>query len=131
MGRDVRGKAVIVYGFPNPGGRENTAATFGAVATADEAGAAAVFIVLGTPGNVMNEPAGGQTVGPARVPVFMIGNQDGTAIREMLEKQQGPKIRARLQTEMKEGLKSYNVFAALPGMAWSNLRGHLRRSSTR
>ncbi|HEV3214581.1 MAG TPA: M28 family peptidase [Vicinamibacterales bacterium] len=121
IGRDVRGKAVIIYGFPNPGGRENTAMTFGAVATADQAGAAAVFIVLGTPGNVMNEPAGGQTSAPARVPVFMIGNQDGTAIREMIEKQQAPKVRARLQVDMKNGLKSYNVFAVLPGMTDENV----------
>jgi hypothetical protein len=121
IGRDVRGKAVIIYGFPNPGGRENTAMTFGAVATADQAGAAAMFIALGTPGNIMNEPAGGQTTAPARVPVFMIGNQDGTAIREMIEKQQAPKIHARLQIEMKTGLKSYNVFAVLPGMTDENV----------
>ena len=31
IGRDVRGKAAIVYGFPDPGGREDTAITFGAV----------------------------------------------------------------------------------------------------
>jgi hypothetical protein len=115
IGRDVRGKAAVIYGFPNPGGRENTAMTFGSVGRADAAGAAAVFVVLGTPGNVINEPAGGQTSPPARVPVFMIGNQDGTALREMIEKQQTPRIRARLQIDMKTGLKSYNVFATLPG----------------
>src|SRR4029077_20997803 len=88
IGRDVKGKAAIVYGFPNPGGRENTAMTFGSARKADEAGAPAVFIILGFPGNVMNEPAGGQTVAPARVPVFVIGNEDGNAIRDMIEKQQ-------------------------------------------
>ena len=30
------------------------------------------------PGNVMNEPQAGGTTAPAKVPVFMIGNQDGT-----------------------------------------------------
>src|SRR4029077_16566647 len=59
IGRDVRGKAAIIYGFPDPGGRENTAMTFGAIATAEKAGAAAIFIVLGFPGKVTNQPAGG------------------------------------------------------------------------
>jgi len=115
VGRDVRGKAAVIYGFPDPGGRENTAMTFGAVATADRAGAAAIFVVMGFPGNVTNEPAGGQTTAPASVPVFVIGNQDGTAIREMIEKQQSPKLRVRLDVEMKNGLKSASVFGVLPG----------------
>jgi Peptidase family M28/PA domain len=121
MGRDVRGKAAIVYGFPNPGGRENTASTFGSIATAERAGAAAVVIVLGVPGNVTNEPAGGQTVAPGAVPVFVIGNQDGTAIREMIETGQAPKIQARLQVEMRTGLKSASVFGVLPGTTDENV----------
>jgi len=121
IGRDVRGKAAIIYGFPNPGGRENTASTFGSIATAERAGAAAVFIVLGVPGNVTNEPAGGQTVAPAAVPVFVIGNQDGTAIREMIETGQAPKIQARLQVEMRSGLKSASVFGVLPGATDENV----------
>jgi hypothetical protein len=121
LGRDVRGKAAVVYGFPNPGGRENTAATFGAVSTAERAGAAAVFIVLGTPGNVMNEPAGGQTTPPAAVPVFVIGNQDGTAIREMIEGRQSPVIKARLSVEMRAGLRSASVFGVLPGSTDENV----------
>ena len=89
--------------------------TFGAVATAERAGAAAILVVLGFPGNVTNEPAGGQTTAPATVPVFVIGNQDGTAIREMIEKQQSPKLRVRLDVEMKSGLKSASVFGVLSG----------------
>ena len=121
IGRDVRGKAAIVYGFPDPGGREDTAITFGAVKTADEAGAAAVIIILGIPGNVTNEPAGGATVAPARVPVFLVGNEDGAAIRQMIERHQSPKLHVRLQIEMKTGLKSTNVFAVLPGATDENV----------
>jgi peptidase M28-like protein len=116
IGRDVRGKAAIVYGFPDPGGREDTAITFGAIRTAEDAGAAAIVIVLGIPGNVTNEPAGGATVAPAKVPVFLVGNQDGTAIRQMIERHQTPKLHVRLRVESKTGLKSTNVFAVLPGM---------------
>jgi len=116
IGRDVRGKAAVVYGFPDPGGREDTAITFGAIRTAQDAGAAAIVIVLGIPGNVTNEPAGGQTTPPATVPVFLIGNEDGTALRQMIERNQSPKLHIDLQVEMKAGLKSTNVFAILPGM---------------
>jgi hypothetical protein len=121
IGRDVRGKAAIVYGFPDPGGREDTAITFGAVRTADEAGAAAIVIILGIPGNVTNEPAGGATVAPASVPVFLIGNEDGAAIRQMIERRQSPKLHVRLQIERKTGLKSTNVFAVLPGATDENV----------
>jgi hypothetical protein len=121
MGRDVRGKAAVVYGFPNPGGRNNTALTNGAVRRADEAGAAAVFVVLGFPGNVMNEPQAGGTAAPANVPVFMIGNEDGTAIREMIEKGEAPKIRLRLDVDMKDGLKTSSVWGVLPGMSDENI----------
>jgi hypothetical protein len=121
IGRDVRGKAAIVYGFPDPGGREDTAITFGAIRTAEEAGAAAIFIVLGIPGNVTNEPAGGATAAPANVPVFLIGNEDGAAIRRMIERRQNPKLNVRLQVETRTGLKSTNVFAVLPGATDENI----------
>ena len=63
--RNVKGKAVVLYGFPNPGGRGNTALTLGAVRRADEAGAAAVLVIVGFPGNVVNEPqAGGRPPRP-------------------------------------------------------------------
>src|SRR5262245_65642638 len=70
--RDVRGKAAIAYGFPNPGGREETALTWGVVTRAGADGAAALFIVLGFPGNVLNEPTAAGTTDPARIPVFML-----------------------------------------------------------
>jgi hypothetical protein len=120
-GRDVRGKAVIAYGFPNPGGREDTALTFGVVKRAETAGASALFIVLGFPGNVMNEPTAGGTTDPAKMPIFMLGNQDGTAIREMIEKSQSPVIRFRLAVELKTGMKTQTVFGVLPGATDENV----------
>lgn len=113
--RDVKGKAVVLYGFPNPGGRNNTALSSGALGRADEAGAAAVIIILGFPGNVMNEPQAAGTTPPAKVPVFMVGNDDGTAIREMIEKKESPKIQVRLAVDMRNGLKTANVWGVLPG----------------
>ena len=119
--RDVRGKAVVAYGFPNPGGREDTALTLGVVKRAETEGAAALFIVLGFPGNVMNEPTAGGTTDPARIPIFMLGNQDGTAIRQMIEQDQSPKLRFRLSVELRTGLKTASVFGVLPGSTDENV----------
>ena len=121
LGRDVRGKAVIAYGFPNPGGREDTALTWGVVRRADMAGASALFIVLGFPGNVMNEPTAAGTTNPARMPVFMLGNQDGTRIRQMIERDEEPRLRFRLAVELREGLKTANVWGVLPGATDENV----------
>ena len=119
--RDVRGKAVVAYGFPNPGGRENTALTFGIVKRAEEEGAAALFIVLGFPGNVMNEPTAAGLQPPARIPIFMLGNQDGTAIRQMIEQDQSPRLRFRLSVELRAGLKTETVWGILPGSTEENI----------
>ena len=120
-GRDVRGKAVVAYGFPNPGGRENTALTWGVVKRAEEQGAAALFIVLGFPGNVINEPTAAGTQPPARMPIFMLGNQDGTAIRQMIEQNQSPVMRFRLAVELRTGLKTATVWGVLPGSTDENI----------
>ena len=119
--RDVRGKAVVAYGFPNPGGREDTALTLGVVKRAETEGAAALFIVLGFPGNVMNEPTAGGTTDPARIPIFMLGNEDGTAIRQMIEQDQSPKLRFRLSVELRTGMKTASVFGVLPGATDENV----------
>jgi len=119
--RNIRGKAVVLYGFPNPGGRGNTALTLGAVRRADEAGAAAVLVIVGFPGNVMNEPQAGGTAAPAKVPVFMIGDQDGRAIREMIERKEPSTLRIRLAVETRTGLKTANVWGVLPGATDENI----------
>jgi hypothetical protein len=121
QGRDVRGKAAIAYGFPNPGGRNNTALTNGVVARADEAGAAALIIILGFPGNVMNVPQAGGIAPPASMPIFMIGNDDGTAIRQMIEGGQPAELRMRLDVELRDGLKTASVWGTLPGSSDENI----------
>jgi len=121
IGRDIKGKAVVLYGFPTPGGRDDTALENGSIQRAENGGAAAVFIVLGFPGNVTNEPTAGGTTDPAKIPIFMIGDADGTAIRSMIEKQQAPRIAARLQVELKTGLKTASVWGVLPGMTDENI----------
>jgi hypothetical protein len=121
MGRDIKGKAVIVYGFPNPGGRSDTALSNGSLQRAEAGGAAAILVTLGMPGNITNEPQAGGTTPPASVPVFMIGNDDSTTIREMIEKKQSPRISLRLDVTPRTGLQTASVFGTLPGMTDENI----------
>ena len=120
IGRDVKGKAAIVYGIPTPGGRSDSALTNGSIKRAEDAGAAALFIILGIPGNVTNQPTGGNA-DPARMPVMMLGHEDGTVVREMIEKRQSPKLRVRLTVEMRSGLKTASVWGVLPGVTDENI----------
>jgi hypothetical protein len=113
--RTVKGKAAVLYGFPNPGGRGNTALTLGALRRAEQAGAAAILIIVGFPGNVVNQPQGGGTMPPANVPVLMLGDQDGRALRELIERRESPAVRIRLAVETRTGLKTANVWGVLPG----------------
>jgi hypothetical protein len=120
IGRDVKGKAVIVYGIPTPGGRSDSALTNGSIQRAEQAGAAALLIVLGLPGNVTNQPTGGAE-NPAKMPVMMLGLEDGTAVRDLIEQQRSPKLRMRLNVEMRSGLKTASVWGVLPGMTDENI----------
>jgi Peptidase family M28 len=120
LGRDVTGKAVIVYGIPTPGGRSDSALTNGTIQRAAQAGAAAVFIVLGFPGNVTNQPTGGAS-DPAKIPVMMLGLEDGTAIRELIEKRESPKLKMRMNVEMRTGLTTASVWGVLPGTTDENI----------
>ena len=57
-GRDVAGKAVMIYSIATPGGRDHSADWSGAVKRADEAGAAIIMVEMGFPGNSQSEPEG-------------------------------------------------------------------------
>src|ERR1700676_4774618 len=50
--RDVRGKAVLLYSNPTPGGRDHTARWSGSMLRANKAGAAMVLVVMDNPGSV-------------------------------------------------------------------------------
>src|SRR5437762_3706848 len=58
LGRDVKGKAVLVYGIPTPGGRSDSALSNGAVQRAEEAGAAGLVIIPGFPRHVTSPATG-------------------------------------------------------------------------
>ena len=116
--RDVRGKAVLLYSSPTPGGRDHTARWSGSMLRANKAGAALVLIVMDIPGNVTTEPEAGQGT---TVPTMTISLKEGTAIREAVEAGKDVRLRIKSDIERKQGLKTANVWGVLPGMTDENI----------
>ncbi len=117
-GRDVKGKAVVIFSVPSPGVRDNSEQWFGGVARAEENQAAAVLVVLGLPGNFSAQTAQPSSTAPA-VPTFLLGNDDGIALMDAIDKSlpgPGPKIHLRLDATPKlSGQKTGLVWGVLPG----------------
>jgi hypothetical protein len=116
--RDVRGKAVLLYSNPTPGGRDHFARWSGSMLRANKAGAAMVLIVMDIPGNVTTEPEAGAGT---TVPTLTISMKEGTAIREAIEAGNDVSLRLRADIERKQGLKTANVWGVLPGMTDENI----------
>ena len=112
-GRNVRGKAVLIFSTPAPGVRDHSAEWFGALERAKEQGAAAMLVVLGLPGNltsIMRDPT--------TVPAFSLGQEDGVYLMDLVDRA-GPgapaKIRMDLDVKMDTGLETATVWATLQG----------------
>jgi hypothetical protein len=111
-GRDVAGKAVMIYSIATPGGRDHSADWSGAVKRADEAGAAIIMVEMGFPGDSQSEPEG--AVG-ARAPTITITPDDANLIRDQLDANVEVELHLKLDTEEREGLETGNVWGVLPG----------------
>ena len=109
IGRDVKGKAVLVHDIPLPGDIRHTISLEGSVGRAFEKGAAAVGIVFGISDNFAIWQA------TAGRPGFNLGYEDGMKIRELIGKGQPVKVKLQLAAEMQQGLKTANVVGTLPG----------------
>jgi hypothetical protein len=109
IGRDVKGKAVLIQDTPLPGELRHSIAIEGAVQRAFEKGAAAVGIVYGISDNfaIWQRVAGG--------PGFNLGFEDGKILRDLLGAGQTVKVHYRLESEMRPGLKTAHVWGTLPG----------------
>lgn len=114
-GKDVKGKAVFVYtqlGLV----LGKSSSVQDAVKRAGDLGAAAIFEVSMLPGNMIYQAYPSGTQGPA----FTLGNDDGTAAREMLATAVASglpaKVKVSLETEMVPNLKSGLVWGTLPGI---------------
>src|SRR5882672_7073293 len=112
QGRDVRGKAVMIYSLATPGGRDHSADWSGAIKRANDAGAALILVEMGFPGNAQSEPEG--AVGTT-APTITITTDDANLIRDRLDKGEPLSLHLKLETEEREGLKTGNVWGVLPG----------------
>jgi peptidase M28-like protein len=84
----------------------------------NEAGAALVFIIMGFPGDAASNPEGADGT---RAPTFTISQEEGSTIREALEKGQHVSVRLQARVGEKEGLKTANVWGVLPGATDENI----------
>jgi Peptidase family M28 len=120
-GRDVRGKAVVIYSIPEPSVFTQSATLTDSLRRAQQNGAAAILVSLAIPGNVtaqMNSNV------PLTVPGFCIGMEDGSKLRAAIEaapEGSVPKVHIALDAGMVDGLKSANVWGTLPGMTDENI----------
>jgi len=110
MGREVEGKAVFVYEML--GLTDETAQQ--AIKRADAKGAALVFATSMLPGNMRYQayPSG------TKAPAFVLGNDDGTAAREMIESARdgnAPRVKVTLDVEKVPHLETSLVWGTLPG----------------
>src|SRR5437867_8592688 len=52
---------------------------------------------------------------------MMLGQEDGTAIRELIEKRETPTLKIRMSVEMRAGLTTASVWGVLPGTTDENI----------
>lgn len=109
LGREVRGKAVLIQDIPLPGDIRHTVAIEGAVARAFEKGAAAVGIIFGVSDNFAIWQR--VTAGPG----FNLGYSDGMRLRELLGSGERVTVRYVMESEMVEPLPAAHVWGTLPG----------------
>jgi hypothetical protein len=120
VGRDLHGKAVIIYSFFVPGGRSHSASDrsgiFDSNTLATKAGAAMIIDVMGIPGNGQFNPEGAPE-GPGSVPVMTVSQDEGFMLRDMIAAGQKVQIHLKLDIEIKKDVPDQDIVATLPGMS--------------
>lgn len=122
MGRDVRGKAVLILSILEPGNMGESAGWEGAWKRAADLGAAAIFTIWGYNENlaVWQGMSGGRG-NPIRVPGFFMGWEDGKALRDLIAQGNPVMLKMNLKTEMRSNLQAVAAFATLPGATDENI----------
>lgn len=122
MGRDVRGKAVLILSILEPGNMGESAGWEGAWKRAADLGAAAIFTVWGYNDNLAVWQ--GMTAGRGieiKAPGFFMGYEDGKALRDMIATGHPVKLKMNLKTETRQGLKAVAAYGTLPGATDENI----------
>ena len=117
LGRDVEGKAVVVYSVFVPGGRSHSASgragLFDANRRAVALGAAMVVNVMGVPGNEQFQPEGGLR----EVPHFTLSMDEGFALRDRLAAGETVELSFRLEADEPRDIATEYTVATLPGVS--------------
>jgi len=120
LGRDLKGKAVIIYSTFVPGGRSHSASDraglFNSDTLATRAGAAMIINVMAVPGNGQFNPEGAPA-GPDAVPTMTISQDEGFLLRDLLATGQKVQVHLELDIARRENVPSQNVYAVLPGVS--------------
>src|SRR5262249_29664841 len=142
-GRDLKGKAVLIFSYPMPGSWRHTSTQEGVVRDdgtrstllqlAQQKGAAAIIC------SIQLAPVVGTTVGPeanlgnirtqlyptnTNVPTFSIGMRDGLDLRDMIARAPvGQPVRLKLRMDVQNipGMKSSTVWGELKGTSDENI----------
>ncbi|MGZ6317291.1 MAG: M28 family peptidase [Anaerolineales bacterium] len=118
LGRDLKGKAALVYSTFVPGGRSHSASDRAGLFNSDtlvtKAGAAMIINVMAVPGNGQFNPEGAPE-GPGAIPTMTISQDEGFMLRDLLAAGQKVQIHLKLDIANRENVTSQNVYAVLPG----------------
>jgi len=130
IGRDLRGKAVLIFSNPMPGSWRHTSTQEATVdesgvrttwlQLAEKRGAAAIICSIQLPGNIRTQlyPTG------TRVPTFSMGMKDGMDLRDMVaQAPAGQPVRLKLRMDVQQvpGLKTGTVWGTLKGTTDENI----------
>jgi hypothetical protein len=121
-GRDVRGKAAVIHTMLAPGEMGQSAVIEGSIGRAVAAGAVAIIGIWGYYDNYAVWQSLGRTVysSDVKIPAFWLGFEDGKLLRDQIAA--GPtRLKMRLTTEMRPGLKSPSIYGTLPGTTDENV----------
>ena len=110
--RDMRGKAVFFYSADYTS-RQAPVSDY-AIKRIGDRGAAAIFVIVGLPGNLRTQfyPVG------STVPTFSLGLEDGVAIRNLISQSRDgrpARVRIRLDVKTIPDLKTATVWGSLAG----------------
>lgn len=109
LGRNVRGKAVLIQDIPLPGDLRHSAALEGVVDRAYRNGAAAVGLVFGISDNfaLWQDTRGKHG--------FNLGYEDGIRLRDLLGQGKEVRLKYKLDAGRKPALPTAHVWGVLPG----------------
>ena len=117
LGRDVAGKAVIIYSTFVPGGRSHSASDraglFNSNTRAAQKGAALIINVMAVPGNGQFQPEGGVRT----VTQMTVSQDEGFALRDRLGAGEKITITAHLTVPALTNIQTAYHYAVLPGVS--------------